>query len=401
MSNVEDNPQLRPLIIDIGSDRFRMGWAGEDIPKTLAPSVYVDISDYIFTSGVIDGLDDIFIKGSTEKYLFGYDAIKYSNILKVHEFKKESNYNILALYFNHYYHKLEIFPEFKYKQPLIFIAPFFMTDVEKARLQYVFFNYFKFPTILFLSEVQAILSTMQKTSGVIVNIGETDSYISTVFHGFTNIMARDVFPIAGKEMTDYFLSMILSSRGSEKSLFIDKWIVKKIKEKSSICVANAKTELQHIKGGSKEYNQPINFPDGTTFEINKERFMVSEALFDPQIMKIIHVDYIGLAEAISKVIKTWDRENWEELLSNVILSGGSSLIPGLGERLRVELQKYFSEKLKNKIKVVAASGRENMGWIGASVLYSKNQLKKGWLNNPNLQDSNQKQIDETNSQNIN
>jgi actin-related protein len=77
------------------------------------------------------------------------------------------------------------------------------------------------------------------------------------------------------------------------------------------------------------------------------------------------------------------------------------LIPGLGERLRVELQKYFSEKLKNKIKVVAASGRENMGWIGASVLYSKNQLKKGWLNNPNLQDSNQKQEDETSSQNIN
>jgi hypothetical protein len=29
-----------------------------------------------------------------------------------------------------------------------------------------------------------------------------------------------------------------------------------------------------------------------------------------------------------------------------------------------------------------------MGWIGASVLYSKDQLKKGWISNPNLNDSN-------------
>jgi len=154
---------------------------------------------------------------------------------------------------------------------------------------------------------------------------------------------------------------------------------------------------KRVKEGLTKYDRIVDLPDGTKLKLNSERFLLSEPLFDP---KIIHVDYIGLAEAISKVIKTWDRENWEELLSNVILSGGSSLIPGLSERLTVELQKHFSEKLKNKIKVVAASGRENMGWIGASVLYSKDQLKKGWLNNPNLQDSNQKQNDQTSSQNI-
>ena len=378
MSNVEGNPQLRPLIIDIGSDRFRLGWAGEDAPKINTPSIYVDISDYLFTSEVIDGLDDIFIKDTTEKYLFGFDAIKYGNILKLHEFKKEGNYNILAKYFNHYYQQLGISPEFQYKQPLIIIAPFFMTDAEKARLQYVFFNHFKFPNILFLSEGQAILSTLQKTSGVIVYIGESNSYISTVFHGFTNIMARDVFPIAGKEMTDYFLNMIFAGKGSEKTFFIDKWIIKEIKDKSSLCVINAKNELKRIKEGSKEFNQPINFPDGTTFEINKERFMIAEALFDPTIM---HIHYISIDEAISKVVKTWDRENWDELIQTIILAGGGSLIPGLKERLQQEAPKHFSDKIKNNLKVIALDGRENMGWIGGSILYMKQQLI-GWIDNP-------------------
>jgi len=69
------------------------------------------------------------------------------------------------------------------------------------------------------------------------------------------------------------------------------------------------------------------------------------------------------------------------------------VITGLSERIEVELQRFFSDKLRPKIKVVAASGRENMGWIGASVLFSKDQLKKGWITNPTHQELEQQQAD--------
>jgi len=79
---------LRPLIIDIGSHNFRLGWAGDDFPDIISPSIYVDNTDYLFTSDVIDGLEDILItEKDTETYLFGPDALNYSNILKIHEFK--------------------------------------------------------------------------------------------------------------------------------------------------------------------------------------------------------------------------------------------------------------------------------------------------------------------------
>ena len=398
MSNT-DNSQLLPLILDIGSDTFRLGWAGGDFPDLIAPSVYVHITDYIFSSNIvasdtIDGLEDIFLDTNTQTHLVGHDALKYRHILKIREFSKESNYNILIEFFNHYYQQLNIKQENQFKQPLIIITPFYKSELEKAQLQDIFFNSLNFPYILFLPETQAILSTLQKTSGVIVNIGESHAYISTIFHGFTNIMARDVFPITGTDITEYFLNLILSNSSATKNLYLDKDIAKEIKEQISLCVLDPNEEKKRVKEGLTKYDRVVDLPDGTKLNLNSERFLLSEPFFDP---KIIHVDYISIAEAISKAVKSWDRENWEDLLTTIVLAGGTSLISGFSERLELELQKHFSEKLKSKIKIIAASGRENMGWIGASVLYSKDELKKGWISNPNLNDSDLPQENSTTS----
>jgi len=58
------------------------------------------------------------------------------------------------------------------------------------------------------------------------------------------------------------------------------------------------------------------------------------------------------------------------------------LIPGLDKRLKIEISKFFSDRIKEKINVLAASGRENLSWVGASVLWAQGKLKKGWEQNP-------------------
>lgn len=391
----KSNDQLRPLIIDIGSNTFRLGWAGDDFPDIIAPSVYVDINDYLFTSDVIDGLEDIFIdKENVQNHLFGNDALKYQNILKIHEFKKENNYTILTKFFYYYYQQLEISEEYQFKQPIIIITPFFMPELTQNKLKEIFFDIFGFPSILFLSETQTILSTLQKTSGVVLNMGESNTYISTIFHGFTNVMARDIFPISGKDLTNHLLNMILTKKSSETAIYLDYMTAKEIKERLSLCVLDPIGEMKRVKAGLTMYNRSVNLPDGSNLEINFERFMLIEPIFDPT---LIHIDYIGLGETVAKVIKTWDRENWEELVPTIILSGGGSLVPGLDKRLELDLSNYFSTKIKDKIKVTAASGRENMGWIGGSILYSQGKLEKGWEDNPTLKGQNL----ENNNQNPN
>ncbi len=373
--------KLRPIIIDIGSSNFRMGWGAEDFPEIIAPSIYVDITDYIFETDVIDGLEDIYINENLERYFYGQEALKYSNILKVHEFKKENNFNILVKFFQIYYKKLDIPEELQFKQPIIIITPFYITEHEKTRLKQVFFEVFKFPKINFVVESQAILATLQKTSGVIVDMGENTTSISTIFHGFMNVMSTDIFPVAGKDLTSYILNLILTLKGGGKSIYMDRFLAKDIKEKSSLCLLDPEGEKKRIKEGLSKYNQSIKFPDGDNLEINMERFLFCEPIFNP---RLLHIDYGSIIETIAKVVKTWDRDNWEELVSNVILSGGGSLIPGLKERIKIELEKVFPDKYRSKINVIAVSGRENMAWIGASILFSKKQLEKGWEDNPEL-----------------
>lgn len=384
MSSTEKS-QLRPLIIDIGSKNLRMGWAGDDFPDIIAPSVYVNKTDYLFTSEVIEGLDDIYFTEKTiESQLFGHQALKYSNILKIHEFRKESNYNIFMKFFYHHYKQLEIAEENYFKQPIIIISQFFISELEKTKLQDIFFNIFEFPSLLFLSESQAILSTLRKKSGVVISMGEMNTIITTFLHGFSNAMARDIYPIAGKDLTTYLLNLILSKKGSRKTIYLDKMIANEIKEKLSLCVMDPEEEIRRIKDGLTKYNRNIDLPDGTSLEINMERFMLTEPLFDPS---LIHIDYIGLSEAVSKVIKFWGRENWEDILPNIILAGGGSLIPGLDMRLKTEISNHFSERLKDTVNVLNVSGRENIGWIGASVLWAQDNLNKGWIQNPRQEHS--------------
>ena len=368
--------QNRPLILDIGSNYFRMGWAGDDFPDIIAPSIFVEPMDFLFTSDEIMGLEEIFLNNISLKQLIGHDAARYQNILKIHEFVKEQNYKMLTKFFNEYYYSLEISDDFRFKQPIIILTPFYISELEKEKYKEVFLNYFGFPSLLFLSESQAILATLQKSSGVVINLGESHTSIATIFHGFTNIMAKDIFPISGKDLTSYLLKLLLSKKGADESIYLDEIIAKEIKDKLSICVPNPEEEVKRVKEGFTKYDRIIDLPDGSKLKINKERILLSEPLFDP---KIIHIDYVSLAEAIVNVIKIWERENWEALVSNIILSGGASLIPGLQKRLKNEIASFFSEMLIPKIEVVAASGRENMGWIGASILYSAGKLEKGWI----------------------
>jgi actin-related protein len=299
-------------------------------------------------------------------------------------------------FFYHHYKQLKIAEENHFKQPIIVISPFFISELEKTRLQDIFFNVFDFPSLLFLSESQGILATLRKTSGVVISMGEVNTIITTFLHGFSNVMARDTYPIAGKDLTNYLLNLILSKKGSGNTVYLDKMIATEIKEKLALCVLDIEEEIKKIKDGLTKYNRNIDLPDGTSLEINTERFMLIEPLFNPA---LIHIDYMGIPEAVSKVIKFWERENWEDILSNIILAGGCSLIPGLDERLRIELSKYFSEKLKDKINVLGVSGRENIGWIGASVIWAQGKLTKGWIQNPKQQESNHEQEIENTNQN--
>ncbi len=77
-------------------------------------------------------------------------------------------------------------------------------------------------------------------------------------------------------------------------------------------------------------------PDGQEVRISKERWMCPEALFDPSLMDS---ESMGIHKMVARSIADCKVKEEEKRLMfrNIVLSGGTTLIPGLPERLTREL----------------------------------------------------------------
>ena len=68
-----------------------------------------------------------------------------------------------------------------------------------------------------------------------------------------------------------------------------------------------------------------------------------------------------------------------ELYGNIILCGGTSLIPGIQERLEKDLKHIAA---KTKVKFFASSyrtERKHSAWIGGSILASLGTFQQLWM----------------------
>lgn len=105
-----------------------------------------------------------------------------------------------------------------------------------------------------------------------------------------------------------------------------------------------------------------------------ERFRAPEILFQPE---LIGEEYPGVHQVIVDCIGRADLDLRKSLYSNVVLSGGSTLCKGYGERLLSEIKKVALKDLK--IKIYAPPERKYSTWIGGSILASLSTFKKMWV----------------------
>ncbi|TFF98232.1 MAG: hypothetical protein EU547_02100 [Promethearchaeota archaeon] len=379
-TNLQEDKYLRPLILDMGYSTFRFGWSGSDTPEITIPSIFTKPNDFLFRSDVIEGIAEI-ISAEQKKLLFGEDAERYKNILNIQRFEEKVNSPLFKDFFLKQYEKLDIPKDFRFMQPIVIICSYNLTEIEKKEYKDLFFNQLNFPFLLFLPSDKAILSTLNTVDGIIVDMGAKNIYISSVYHGFINPTAKEILPIGGFHLTKYFLDLILKRKSIDEKFFFNIWMAQELKEDLAICVLKPSEEKTKIKNGLTKYDQSITLPNQNQFIINYERFMLVEPLFDPT---LINLDYENLINKIVKSIKFWERENWQDLISNIILTGGTSKISGLKKRLTMEIKKHFSDALKPKINVITPKDRVIIAWVGASLLSAQDKLEK-WIKNPSYQ----------------
>ena len=102
-----------------------------------------------------------------------------------------------------------------------------------------------------------------------------------------------------------------------------------------------------------------------------ERFRAPEILFNPE---IIGLEYPGVHQIVVEAIHRTDMDLRKSLYGNIVLSGGSTLTKGFGNRLLHEVQRLAVKDMR--IKILAPPERIYTTWTGGSILAGLSTFKK-------------------------
>merc|ERR1712000_268220 len=99
---------------------------------------------------------------------------------------------------------------------------------------------------------------------------------------------------------------------------------------------------------SSEIEKSYELPDGNVITIGNERFRCPEVLFQPS---LIGKEAQGIHDTTFQTIMKCDVDIRKDLYNNIVLSGGSTMYPGIGERMAKEIKALAPPSMD--IKVVA------------------------------------------------
>ena len=131
---------------------------------------------------------------------------------------------------------------------------------------------------------------------------------------------------------------------------------------------------QEIKNDESHYSSGdiyFELPDGNSILIKGERYKAAEGLFNPG---LFGVRDDGVHHKVYQSIMKCDQDIRKELYDNILLVGGTTLVSGLKDRLRRDVQSLAP--LGTKPVVIDPAEREYSVWVGGSILASLSSFQK-------------------------
>lgn len=139
-----------------------------------------------------------------------------------------------------------------------------------------------------------------------------------------------------------------------------------------------------LKERNKE-NIAYELPDGQQIFVPMTHcFRCPELLFKPSLLQF---EYPNVVDVICSSISKCDIDYKNDFYNNIVISGGSSLFPGLRERLNVELKKRTIDVPDISTYVEAMPSRHIAPWAGGSIFASLSATKGLWMTRHEYEDA--------------